>query len=103
MWSGRRVFPNSSAISLSSRAGRLRLIAGPYADASRERLVHALGLPRGRPPAETEAAIDWLQARQDRAGPRYSELAARLRAAHRSGDVVRHAAALQRVEKDLIA
>ncbi|WP_421851970.1 DUF4350 domain-containing protein [Novosphingobium sp.] len=82
-------------------ARRLRLIAAPYADASRERLVLALGLPRGRPPAETEAAIDRLQARLDRPGPRYSELAARLRAARRSTDVVQRAAALQRLERDL--
>jgi len=93
---------------LIRRAGRLRLIAGPYADASRERLVMALGLPRGRPAAETEAAIDRLQARLDqsgvgRSGPRYSELAAHLRAARRPTDVVLRAAALQRLEKDLTA
>jgi len=88
---------------LIRRAGRLRLIAGPYADASRERLVMALGLPRGRPSAETEAAIDRLQARLGSAGPRYSELAARLRAARRSTDVVLRAAALQRLERDLTA
>jgi len=88
---------------LIRRARRLRLIAGPYADASRERLVAALGLPRGRPPAETEAAIDRLQARLGTTGPRYSELAARLRAARRSTDVVLRAAALQRLEKDLTA
>ena len=86
---------------LIRRAGRVRLIAGPYADAARERLVHALGLPRGRPAEETDAAIDRLQARLDGAGPRWSELAARLAAARRSADVVQHAAALQRLERDL--
>ncbi|MEI6640489.1 MAG: DUF4350 domain-containing protein [Novosphingobium sp.] len=88
---------------LIRRSGRLRLIAGPYADASRERLVIALGLPRGRTLAETEAAIDRLQARLGNTGPRYSELAARLRVARRSTDVVLRAAALQRLERDLTA
>jgi len=86
---------------LIRRARRLRLIAAPYADASRGRLFFALGLPRGRSPAETEAEIDRLQARLDKTGPRYSELAARLRAARRNIDVVQCAAALQRLEKDL--
>ena len=99
---GKTVLVRNTA-GLIRRAGRLRLIAGPYADASRERLVHALALPRGRPPAETEAAIDRLQARLDGTGPRYSELADRLRMARRSADVVQRAAALERLEKDLTA
>lgn len=99
---GKTVLVRNTA-GLIRRARRVRLIAGPYADASRERLVLALGLPRGRPAEETEAAIDRLQQRQDASGPRYSELAARLRAAQRSADVVQSAAALQRVEKDLTA
>ena len=97
---GKTVLVRNTA-GLIRRAGRVRLIAGPYADAARERLVHALGLPRGRPPEETDAAIDRLQARLATTGPRWSELAARLRAAHRSADVVQRAAALQRLEKDL--
>lgn len=99
---GKTVLVHNTA-GLIRRAGRLRLIAAPYADASRERLIHALGLPRGRPPAETEAAIDRLQARLGPDRPRYSELAARLRAARRTADVVQHAAALQSLEKDLTA
>jgi hypothetical protein len=99
---GKTVLVRNTA-GLIRRARRVRLIAGPYADASRERLVLALGLPRGRSPQETEAAIDRLQERQVASGPRYSDLAARLRAAHRSADVVQTAAALQRVEKDLTA
>lgn len=97
---GKTVLVRNTA-GLIRRAGRVRLIAGPYADAARERLVHALGLPRGRPPEETDAAIDRLQARLATTGPRWSELAARLRAAHRSADVVQRAAALQRLERDL--
>lgn len=101
---GKTVLVRNTA-GLIRRAGRVRLIGGPYADGSRERLVLALGLPRGRPAAETEDAIDRLQARQESAGatagPRYSDIAARLRAARRSADVLRHAAALQHLEKDL--
>ncbi|WP_298170821.1 DUF4350 domain-containing protein [Novosphingobium sp.] len=97
---GKTVLVRNTA-GLIRRAGRLRLIAGPYGDAARERLVLALGLPRGRPPEETDAAIDRLQARLDTTGPRWSELAARLRAARRSTDVVQRAAALQRLERDL--
>lgn len=97
---GKTVLVRNTA-GLIRRARRLRLIAAPYADASRERLVLALGLPRGHPPEETEAAIDRLQARLDQTGPRYSELAARLRAARRSTEVVQRAAALQRLERDL--
>jgi hypothetical protein len=99
---GKTVLVRNTA-GLIRRARRLRLIAGPYAEASRERLALALGLPRGRPAAETEAAIDRLQARLDGTGPRYSELADRLRTARRSADVVQRAAALQRLEKDLTA
>lgn len=102
---GKTVLVRNTA-GLIRRAGRIRLIAAPYADAARERLVHALGLPRGRPPEETDAAIDRLQARLDPSGQdttraRWSELAARLSAARRSADVVQRAAALQRLERDL--
>jgi len=99
---GKTVLVRNTA-GLIRRAGRMRLVAGPYADASRERLVLALGLPRGRPVEETEAAIDRMQERQDTSGSRYSELAAQLRAARSSADVVQRAVALQRVEKDLTA
>jgi hypothetical protein len=40
------------------RARRHHLIGAPYAEAARERLIAALGLPRRRPEAETDAAID---------------------------------------------
>lgn len=97
---GKTVLVRNTA-GLIRRAGRVRLIAEPYADAARERLVHALGLPRGRRPEETDAAIDRLQSRLASTGPRWSELAARLSTARRTADVVQRAAALQRLEKDL--
>jgi hypothetical protein len=97
---GKTVLVRNTA-GLIRRAGRVRLIGGPYVDAVRGRLVLALGLPRGRTAGETDAAIDQLQTRLESADPKFSDIAAQLRAAHRAADVVRHAAALQRLEKDL--
>jgi hypothetical protein len=98
---GKTVLVRNTA-GLIRRARRLRLVAAPYADAARERMVHAFGLPRGRQPAETDAAIDRLQSRLSATGPRWSELATRLASARRPADVVQRAAALQRLEKDLM-
>jgi hypothetical protein len=90
----------SNTAGLIRRTGRLHLIAGPYADAARERLVAALGLPRGRPAPESEAAIDAIMER--RALPdRFSAAAARLRQARRAEDIARRAAELQKIEKEL--
>ncbi len=86
---------------LIRRAGRIHLISGPYADAARERLVAALGLPRGRTGEESEAAIDRVQERRGLAGPPFSHVAARLRAARRRDDVTKRAAELQKIEKEL--
>jgi hypothetical protein len=83
------------------RAGRLHLIARPYADAARERLMLVLGLPRGRASGETDAAIDQAQARRGIAGAQFSQFSSRLSAAKRTDDVVRMAADLQRIEKEL--
>ena len=54
----------ANSAGLIRRAGRLHLIAGPYADAARDRVAAALGLPRGRPAEETAAAIDEVQRRR---------------------------------------
>jgi len=86
---------------LVRRAGRLHLIAGPFADAARDRLVHLLGLPRGRPGQDSEAAIDATMARKGLDG-RFSAAAGQLRRARRPQDIVRHAAELQRIEKELV-
>ncbi|MEO0030948.1 MAG: hypothetical protein RIS94_706 [Pseudomonadota bacterium] len=85
---------------LIRRAGRLLLIAGPYADAARERLVLTLGLPRGRAPADSEAAIDAVLARRG-LNDRFSGAADRLRHARRAQDIARRAGELQRIEKEL--
>ncbi|WP_408589634.1 DUF4350 domain-containing protein [Novosphingobium sp.] len=98
---GKTALVGTSA-ALVRRAGRLHLIAAPYADASRERLVLALGLPRGRLRAQSETAIDAAQARRGIPGPRYSDLAAALRAARHPHDLARSARALQNLEKELV-
>lgn len=91
----------ATSAALIGRARRLHLIAAPYADAVRDRLVAALGLPRGRAPGESDAAIDAVQARRGLAGPRYSDLAAALRTARHPHDLARCARALQTLERDL--
>ena len=97
---GKTMLVRNSA-GLIRRAGRLHLIARPYADAARERLVLVLGLPRGRAMAETDAAIDQAQARRGIAGAPFSQLSAKLCAAKRPGDIVRMAADLQNIEREL--
>lgn len=84
---------NSAA--LVERAGRLHLVAAPYAEALRERTARALALP----PQADEATIDRaLAARQPSATP-YSVLAARLRAARGARDITQAAHALRALER----
>lgn len=92
----------ANSAGLIRRSGRVHLVAAPYADATRERLVVALGLPRGRSVADTEIAIDRVRAGRGLTGPGFAESAARLRAARKGHDVVRRAAALQQIEKELM-
>ncbi len=98
---GKTMLVRNSA-GLVRRAGRLHLIAQPYAEAARERLVAALGLPRGRPMDETDRAIDHAQTRRGIAGAPFSQAAARLSAARRAHEVVRTAADVQHIEKELM-
>jgi hypothetical protein len=63
------------------RARRHHLIARPYADATRERLIVALGLPRRRPTAETDIAIARIQQAVAPGTAPFGEVAARLVAA----------------------
>lgn len=90
-----------NAAGLIRRAGRVHLVTGPYADAVRDRLIAALGLPRGHGGAEAEAMIDRAQERRGLSGPPFSELANKLRATRKPHEVARRAAALQQIEKDL--
>lgn len=91
----------ANAAGLIRRSGRLHLVARPYADAARERLVASLALPKGRGAADSEAAIDRLASARGLAGPSFSTLVARLSTARTAHDVVRHAADLHRFEKDM--
>nr|WP_246386246.1 DUF4350 domain-containing protein [Novosphingobium hassiacum] len=90
-----------NAAGLIQRAGRVHLIAAPYADATRERLALALGLPRGQTPEATERLIDAAQDRRGLAGPRFSAAAAHLRSSRKPHDLTRRAAVIREIEKDL--
>ena len=83
------------------RTGRVHLVAAPYADAARDRIALALGLPRGVEPEVTEAAIDRAQDRRGIGGPAFSSAAAALRAAAKPHEVARRAAVLQSIERGL--
>ncbi len=71
----------ASGAALLLRARRYHLIARPYADGARERLQSALGLPRGRASAETDAAIEQIQRAAAPATMPFGEAVARLIAA----------------------
>ena len=82
---------------LIRRAGRIGLLGAPYAALVAQRTLRALGLPPGSDPA----AIDSAQARRGLAGAAFTAEAAALAAARKPADLVRHAAALQTIEKAL--
>ena len=82
---------------LIRRAGRIRLLGAPYAALVAQRTLRALGLPPGSDPA----AIDAAQARRGLTGATFTSEAAALAAARKPADLVRHAAALQTIEKGL--
>lgn len=91
----------ANAAGLIRRAGRVHLVAAPYANAARERLALALGLPRGQSAEQTEQLIDAAQDRRGLPGPRFSAAAAHLRAARKPHDLTRRAAVVHQIEKDL--
>ncbi|MCT2399031.1 DUF4350 domain-containing protein [Novosphingobium mangrovi (ex Huang et al. 2023)] len=98
---GKRALVANSA-GLVRRSGRLHLLAGPYVDRARERLVQALALPRTLDPEHAEQAIDRaLQARHGDAEP-FTAIAARLRAARRPHDLLKAARDLHALERMLI-
>lgn len=95
----RALVGNAAGLVLRSR--RHHLIAAPYAEAVRARLVRELALPRLADAAATEAAIDRaLAARQPGAIP-FSAIAARLRAARRPHDLLGAARELHQLERML--
>lgn len=86
---------NSAA--LVERAGRLHLVAAPYAEALRERMARALALP----PQADEATIDRALAARQPSTPPFSVLSARLRAARGARDITQAALALRGLERTL--
>lgn len=91
----------ANAAGLIQRAGRVHLVAAPYADAARDRIAQALALPRTASAADRERLIDAAQDRLGLAGPRFSAAAAHLRAARKPHDLTRRAAVVHAMEKDL--
>ena len=91
----------ANAAGLVRRTGRLHLLAKPYADHARERLVRALALPRTLDGAEADAAIDRALHSRDPAAEPFSAIAARLRQARRPQDLVKAARDLHALERML--
>jgi hypothetical protein len=83
------------------RARRHHLIGGPYADAARERLLVALGLPRRRPAAETDAAIARIQHSLAPDTVPFAEVVAKLTAAKSTTAITAQAAELHHIEQAL--
>lgn len=84
---------NSAA--LVERAGRLHLVAAPYAEALRERMARALALS----PQADETTIDRALAARQPSAPPFSVLSARLRSARGAKDITRAALALRALER----
>ena len=92
----------TNAAGLVRRSGRLHLLAGPYADRVRDRLVQALGLPRTLDADQAAEAIDRsIAARRPELEP-YSAIARRLQAARRPHDLLKAARDLHALERMLI-
>lgn len=91
----------SNAAGFVRRTRRLHLLGPPYADRARERLAAALALPRSLDAEHADAAIDRaLAARAHDAEP-FSVIAARLRAARRSHELLKAARDLHALERML--
>ncbi|WP_353228265.1 hypothetical protein [Novosphingobium sp.] len=84
------------------RARRHHLITGPYADATRERLQIALGLPRWRNAAETDAAIERIQHLTAPGTTPFATAVARLTAARTPPAIAARAADLHTIETLLV-
>ncbi len=97
---GKRALVANSA-GLVRRSRRLHLIGGPYADRARERLVHALALPRTLAPEQADAAIDRALASRKGDVEPFSAIAARLRHARKPHDLVKAARDLHALERML--
>ena len=83
------------------RARRHHLIAAPYAQATRDRLALALGLPRRRPTAETDAAIERIQHSLAPGTVPFGQAVARLAEARGATAIAAQAAQLHAIEQAL--
>lgn len=97
---GKRALVSNSA-GLVRRAGRLHLLAAPYAALVRDRLARKLSLPRHIDADATEVAIDRALAARDPEAMPFSIAAQRMRAARRPIDLVRAAHTLFALERTL--
>ncbi len=84
------------------RARRYHLIGVPYADALRERLVLALGLPRQGTVHDTDAAIERIQRVIAPGTVPFGEAVANLATARRLGAITAQASALHAIESALV-
>lgn len=92
----------ANAAGLVRRSRRLHLLADPYADGARERLVRALGLPRALDAEQAGAAIDRACAARQPDHEPFTTLVARLKAARRPHDLLIAARDLCALERMLI-
>ncbi len=91
----------ANSAGLIRRAGRMHLLAAPYAALVRDRLARTLALPRQADPERTEAAIDRALAARDPQAKPFSRIASDLRGARRPAELLRAGQALQDVERTL--
>ncbi len=99
---GKRALVGNAA-GLIRRSGRLHLVAGPYATATRERLARALALSRQADASATEAAIDRSLASRTGTQASFSTIASSLRSARRPHDILKAAQDLHALERTLQA
>lgn len=92
----------ANAASFVRRTGRLHLIAGPYSDRARERLMRGLGLPRTLDAGHAEAAIDRALALREPDAEPFSAIAMRLKRARKAHDLLKAARDLHALERKLI-
>lgn len=92
----------TNAAGLVRRSGRLHLLAGPYADRARDRLVQALALARTLDPAQADEAIDRAVASRHPDAESFTAIVARLKAARRPHDLLNAARDLHALERMLI-
>ncbi|KHK89556.1 hypothetical protein [Novosphingobium malaysiense] len=92
----------ANAAGLVRRSGRLHLLAGPYAERSRTRLMQALALPHTLAPEQAGEAIDRALASRHGDVEPFTAIVARLKAARRPQDLLKAARDLHALERMLM-